>query len=141
MTSKILPGFDSIVHEWVVKKSSAERPMRLNEQEIEDLAKASLEALKHRVFGTGWGRLQELTAGWVVQKQQGIMPQPLHEEDLQVFASFALESLTRSPYALQEGNTPLQNNNEVESVAEELEAPNNEGDIYKYARAHLASCL
>ena len=65
MSFEILPGLRDIVQSWVVKKEVSLPPRRLTDEDIEVLAKASIETLKQRAVGelaSEWGSLQNLTA-------------------------------------------------------------------------------
>jgi len=64
MSFEMLPGLRDIVHRWVVKKDPAQMPLRLTDEDIEALAKASIETLQQRAVGgqaSEWGNLQKLT--------------------------------------------------------------------------------
>lgn len=139
MSFEMLPGLHDIVHRWVVKKDTSLMPQRLNEEDVEALAKATIETLKQRAVGepvSEWGALQALTAKWIVQRERGQMPFALTTSDFENFVRLALEGF------LMPVEVPVEQQDASQIVPEELQktaAP--DADAFRFAREHLARCL
>lgn len=98
MSVEVLPALRALVHGWVVKKSTATPPQRLAADDLDRLARASIETLTQRALGTEdgeWGSLEEVTRGWVVQRSRGDTPGPMVADDYRQFVRFVLEGLSR----------------------------------------------
>ncbi|WP_245642002.1 hypothetical protein [Neokomagataea thailandica] len=120
-----------------MKKAPDRAPQRVTDADVEDIARASIEALHQRVVGDGWGRLEILTQGWLVQRQKGQKPSALGEEDFRAFTLIVLHGLSAprgiTPVAAHgvEGDEP------AEVTAQDGEAE----DMFRFAREHLARAL
>ncbi|WP_202405250.1 hypothetical protein [Saccharibacter sp. 17.LH.SD] len=98
MSVEVLPALRSLVESWVVKKTPSTPPRKLSADDLDQLARASIETLAQRALGTidgEWGSLEELTQGWVVQRYRGATPGPLVEDDFRHCVRFVLEGLSR----------------------------------------------
>ncbi|AFW01068.1 hypothetical protein BAR24_01715 [Gluconobacter oxydans] len=139
MSFEMLPGLHDIVHRWVVKKDTSLMPQRLSEEDINALAKASIETLKQRALGDltlEWGSLQELTSSWIVQRERGQIPFSLTTEEFRSFIKLALEGF------LTPVRIPLESQDISETILETRpEAEALDVDAFRFAREHLARCL
>ncbi|WP_215750062.1 MULTISPECIES: hypothetical protein [unclassified Gluconobacter] len=136
MSGEMLPGLAVLVEGWVIKKDATLAPQRMTSDDIEDLAKATVETLKERALGdveNGWGSLQALTSGWVVQRERGKVPTSLGKEDFRKFVMLALEGMAQQ----SSGASVL--GDDVDEVSIEDEAPSL--DAFRFAREHLQRCL
>jgi len=136
MSGEMLPGLAVLVEGWVIKKDATLAPQRMTSDDIQDLAKATVETLKERALGdveNGWGSLQTLTGGWVVQRERGKVPTPLGKEDFRKFVMLALEGMAQQ----SSGASVL--SDDVDEVSIEDEAPSL--DAFRFAREHLQRCL
>lgn len=136
MSGEMLPGLAVLVEGWVIKKDATLAPQRMTSDDIQDLAKATVETLKERALGdveNGWGSLQTLTGGWVVQRERGKVPTPLSKEDFRKFVMLALEGMAQQ----SSGSSVL--SDDVDDVSLEDEAPS--PDAFRFAREHLRRCL
>lgn len=139
MSFEMLPGLRDIVHRWVVKKDPTQMPLRLTDEDIEALAKASIETLRQRAVGgqaSEWGNLQKLTGSWIVQRERGQMPFALTTEELQGFVRLALEGLVTPVRVPSERQDIPESPTEVIRNIETLDM-----DAFRFAREHLARCL
>lgn len=139
MSFEILPGLRDIVQSWVVKKEVSLPPRRLTDEDIEVLAKASIETLKQRAVGelaSEWGSLQNLTASWIVQRQKGQIPFPLKTEEYRMFVELALRGLLTPVRVIEAPQNPGEVSDEMSQEAVVLEE-----DAFRFAREHLARCL
>ncbi|GAD10192.1 hypothetical protein GFGA_1d0655 [Gluconobacter frateurii NBRC 103465] len=139
MSFEILPGLRDIVQSWVVKKEVFLPPRRLTDEDIEVLAKASIETLKQRAVGelaSEWGSLQTLTASWIVQRQRGQIPFPLRSEEYRVFVELALKGLLTPVRVIEAPQNPVEVSDGMSQDAVLLDE-----DAFRFAREHLARCL
>lgn len=138
MSGEMLPGLAVLVEGWVIKKDATLAPQRMTSDEIQDLAKATVETLKERALGdveNGWGSLQTLTGGWIVQRERGKVPAPLGKEDFRKFLMLALEGMARPLKSIASNHATV----DSEVVEEETLSP--EADAFRFAREHLQRCL
>lgn len=124
MSVEILPALRALVDGWVVKTSTSTPPQRLTSQELDMLARASIETLTQRALGTAdgeWGSLEEVTRGWVVQRQRGDTPGPLGEEEYRKFVKFVLDGLSRArPTSSPQGEGGDQEAEQAQAAGDEL---------------------
>lgn len=140
MSQELLPGFMDLLQEWVLKKGPARAPQRMTEADVDDVARASIEALHERVIGDGWGRLEELTQGWLVQRKKGEKPSPLGEDDFRWFVLFVLKGLSTSQSASDNAEAASLDGDEPSDEGVESEVVRDD-DPFRFAREHLARAL
>lgn len=123
MSVEILPALRALVDGWVVKKSTSTPPQRLTSEELDMLARASIETLTQRALGIAdgeWGSLEEVTRGWVVQRQRGDTPGPLGEEEYRQFVKFVLEGLSRARPTSSQGEEGDQGAEQAQAADDDL---------------------
>jgi len=139
MSFEILPGLRDIVQSWVVKKEVSLSPRRLTEEDIDVLAKASIETLKQRAVGeqaSEWGNLQTLTTSWIVQRQRGHIPFSLTSEEYRMFVELALKGLLTPVRVIEASQNPVEVSDGMSQDTVILDE-----DAFRFAREHLARCL
>lgn len=159
MSVEILPALRTLVDGWVVKKTTSAPPQRLAADDLDLLARASIETLTQRALGTEdgeWGSLEEVTRGWVVQRRRGDTPGPMVADDYRQFVRFVLEGLARERPAASSDDAATADF-EQQSAGEDLSvyAPESDDvlpdgrrvtdvlreDPFYFAREHLALSL